>query len=295
MEQRLVTHHNAAATAKTEFAGREVDDVKEVGDHTGNFPNGLILHALLTGFDEVQVVLQQGSIQHGHDAVFTGNLGGSLHVLVGDGLTADEVCACLQAHVGNILRTLLLDAGLNLIQVDIALEGKGALGDKALIPDQLLHLAAQAGNMRLGGGEVVVHDHAAAGLNKVLGNDMLAGSALVGGQEELHAEQLRQLLVHSVEGLAAGVGIVGAEHGGLHIVAHGIHTGIGEHIHKNIAVVKQKCIEARLLQLGQALTGRQQRKLLHDLHLVHLHRHRGSVVKFDLRHGIFLRKWLFFL
>ena len=139
--------------------------------------------------------------------------------------------------------------------------------------------------MGLGGGEVVVHDDAGTALYQVLGNDVLAGTALMGGQKVGNAENLFQLVAHAVKSFAAGISIVGAEHGGLHVIAHGVYARVGEHVHKNIAVVKAKGVEARFVHGGKAQFGRQQIQLLHDLHLVHFNGYRLAGIKLDLGHG----------
>ena len=115
-----------AATAEAEFPAGEVNNVEEVRDHAGDLADGFILHGLLAGLDEVQVVLQQGSIQNRGDAVGAGKVGGFLHVGVGDGLAANEVRSCLDSHKGNVVLALALYASLNLVKVNVALEGKGA-------------------------------------------------------------------------------------------------------------------------------------------------------------------------
>ena len=73
---------------------------------------------------------------------------------------------------------------------------------------------------------MVVHDNAAAGLHEPGSQDILAGPALVGGEAVLDAEELLELLLHAEIAFAAGVGVVGPEHGGLHIVAHGVDAGV---------------------------------------------------------------------
>ena len=284
MEKLRVTDQDSAAAGEAEFAGGEVDDVEQVGDHAGDLTDGLIRQRRLAGLDEVQIVLQQGGVQHGEDAVAAADGGGGLHVFVGDGLTADQVGAGLQTNKGDVGRCFPLDAALQRIQIDVALEGQGAGALQTLGLDQLLHAAAQTGDMGLGGGEVVVHDDAAAGLDKAGGQDVFTGAALVGGQAVLDAEQLRQLGLHAVEGLRAGVGIVGLEHGGLLAVGHGVDAGIRQHIQKDVAIVELKGVEACGLDLLQTLGGGQQVQLLDDLDLVHFHGDRFVLVKCNSGH-----------
>ncbi len=178
-----------------------------------------------------------------------------------------------------------MDAGLQLLQVDIALEGQGALADQALVLDQLLHPAAYTGDMGLGGGEVVVHDDAVAGLDKAGGQDVLAGPALVGGEAVGDAEQLLELFLHAEIALAAGVGVVGPEHGGFHVVAHGVDAGVRQHIQENIAVMQLEGVEAGVPDLLQPLLSGQQVQLLDNAHLVHFQGDGVALVKCNLGHG----------
>ena len=139
--------------------------------------------------------------------------------------------------------------------------------------------------MGLGGGEVVVHYDTAIGLYEAGGQNILAGTALVGRQAEGHTEQLLQLIAHTEEGLGACIGVIGPQHGGLLEIGHGVDTGIREHIQENISVVELEGVEPRSLHLLQPLGRGKQMKLLHDLHLVHLHRDGFMFVKSNSRHG----------
>ena len=172
------------------------------------------------------------------------------------------------------------------VQIDISLERQVAVADKTLLFDQLLHAAAQTGDMRLGGGEVVVHYDTVAGLDKAGGENVLAGTPLMGGQAVLDAEQLLELGLHTEEGLAAGIGVVSLQHGRLLAVGHGVDAGIGKHVQKNVAVVQLEGIEPGLLHFFQALGGGQQVQLLDDLDLVHLHGDGFVLVKSNGRHSV---------
>ena len=159
---------------------------------------------------------------------------------------------------------------------------------QTLLLHQLLHAAAQTGDVGLGGGEVVVHDNAVAGLDEPGGQNVLAGAALMGGQAVLDAEQFLQLGLHLVEGLRSGVGVVGHQHGGLLPVGHGVDAGIRQHIQKDILVVQLEGVESGVLHLLQPLFRGQQVQLLDDLHLVHLHGDGFVLVKRNGGHSALL-------
>ena len=279
-----VPDQDDAAPCKAEFPGGEIDDIKEVRHHAGDLPDGFVRHALLAGFDKVEVVLEQRGVQNRQNAVFFADIRSGLHVGVGDRLAADEVGPRLQAHEGDILRGFLFDALLQLFQVDVALEGEAAFADQALVLDQFLHPSAYAGDVGLSGGKVVIHDDAVAGFDEAGSQDVLAGPALVGGEAVGDAKELVELLFHTEIALAAGIGVVGAEHGRFHIVAHGVDAGVSKHIQEDVAVVKLEGIETGLPDLFQPLPGGEQVQFLNNPHLVHLQRDGVVFIKCNLSH-----------
>ena len=105
-------------------------------------------------------------------------------------LAADQVRGGLHAHEGDICRAGLVDGGAEPVEVHIALEGARALRVQRLGRVKFQHLAAGQVEMRLGGGEVIVHRHDMAGLDEGLGQQVFGGAALVGGQDILVSEDL---------------------------------------------------------------------------------------------------------
>ena len=127
--------------------------------------------------------------------------------------------------------------------------------------------------MCLCGGEVEVHDGHHSGLHKTLGQNVLAGASLVGGQHVVHAEDLLHGSLQTVESLASGIRVVGGVHGSGLAVRHGINARVGEHIQIDVFVLEQEGVVARLLNGTQALFNGQQVQFLDDAHLVHLQRY----------------------
>jgi len=89
-------------------------------------------------------------------------------------------------------------------------------------------------------------------------------------QEEVEAEDLAQLLVETRVGGAAGVAVVGDQHGRLLPVAHGVDAAVGEHVEEDVFVLEQEGVVARLVHRLMPVLDRPQVQLLHDAHLVHL-------------------------
>ena len=148
--------------------------------------------------------------------------------------------AGLDTEEGYVLHAGVGDEFPELAEVYVALEGVVARGLYALVLDELGHAGAEAGDMRLGRGEVEVHRHHVAGLHKGDGQDVLAGAALVGGEEEVGAKELVHLRLEPVEAGAAGVAVVAYQHGGGLAVAHAVYAGIGEHVEEDVLVLEQE-------------------------------------------------------
>ena len=140
--------------------------------------------------------------------------------------------------------------------------------------------------MGLGGGEVEVHGHHVAGLDVGGGEDVLGGAALVRRQEVVHVEELAHLGGQAVVGLGAGVGVVGAEHGGLLEVAHRVDARVGQHVHEDVFVLQQEGVVAGLVHQAAALLHRGKAKLLDDADLVHLEGQLLAAVELDVGHGV---------
>ena len=64
----------------------------------------------------------------------------------------------------------------DLIQIDVALERRIALCNEAFITHQFFNTTAQLGDMCLRRSEVIVHDDATAGLDKMQVDDMLCNA-----------------------------------------------------------------------------------------------------------------------
>ena len=204
---------DGSSAGKAKFAGREIDNVHLVGQQMVDFLGGHILALCLASFHEVDVVLQQRSVQYAGNTEFVTDVCHGQHVLQADGLSTDEVSSGFHAHIGNLLRSIFADGLLQFLQVKVALEGVVALGQQTFLLYQFKHLASATGNVCLCGGEVEVHDGHHSGLHKAFGQNVLAGASLVGGQHVVHAEDLLHGSLQTVESLASGIRVVGGVHG----------------------------------------------------------------------------------
>ena len=177
------------------------------------------------------------------------------------------------------------DDGFQLGDVHVALERVGADHFQTLVGNDLLHHAAIERDVRLGGGEVIVHRYHRTLRYQCLREDVLAGTALVRGQEVIHAEDLVQLALQARVGGAAGVAVIGNHHGGLLLVAHGVHAAVGQHVHEDILVLQQEGVVACFGDRREALLHRNEIEFLHNANLVHFERNLFAAEEFDVCHG----------
>lgn len=115
---------------------------------------------------------------------------------------------------------------------------------------------------------------------------MLGGTALVGGQEVVHAEEVDELGVQARVGRRPGVRVVGDQHGSLLLVAHRVDTRVGEHVQEHVGVLQQEGVVARRLDGCATLLDGEQVQLLDDPHLVHLEGKLLASEECHRRHGI---------
>ena len=157
------------------------------------------------------------------------------------------------------------------------------IGNKSFSPYQFNHTASHASDVRFCGGEMEVHQHKLAGLDKGFGQDIFAGASLVSRQKVAHTKHFLDGIDQAVAGFGTGIRVVGNAHGGHLIVAHGVHARVGEHVHEYVSVLQQECVVAGLFDFFQTFFHRKQVQFLHHAHLVHFHRNLVlGIIKFNL-------------
>ena len=170
--------------------------------------------------------------------------------------------------------------------IHIALEGVGTGDFDSCRRDELFDRSPVARDVRPCGGEVVVHWHDRTRCHQRLREDVFTGAALVCGQKIRQAKNLLQFVFQTRVGGTAGIAVVGNQHRCLLLVAHGIDTAIGEHVHENVLVLQQESIVACRADGGETLLHGRKMQLLHNAHLVHLQWELLVAKKFDLGHTI---------
>ena len=172
-------------------------------------------HEFATGlphFHEVDVVLEEGSVEDALDSELVANVSDGEHVLKGYRLASDEVGSGFDPDERHFLRSEFLDGLAEKFEVEVALERVVALGDETLLVDEFDDLTSEAGYVGLRRCEVEVHKGIHPGLHVSLGEDVLGGSSLMGGKDVVGAEDFLHGGLDPVEGLAAGVGIIRYAH-----------------------------------------------------------------------------------
>ncbi len=276
MEVLAVGGDEAAAHAATLAAG-EVAKVCDAHHFPDDVADGRVLIPGFALANEVGVFGDETAVHHQEN---TQRLDQRLHlpqVLHGKRLAADEVGCGLHAHEGDIARAGLGDGLAQPVEIHVSLEGMRALRVQRLRPIEFQHLAARQVEMRLGGGEVIIHRYDVAGLDESFGQQVFGGAALMDGQEVFVTEDFADRIEQAVKALRTGVGVIGLHHGGLLIVAHGIGAAIGQHVEKEVAGTEKERVVPRLFDRLQPLASGRQPRFLHNTHLVHFDGDFGSV------------------
>ena len=190
----LVVGNNAAPAGRTQFARGKIDDVAQIGDLARDLADRLVLAALLAGFDEVQIILQQARVQNEHNAVLVAYLADLFHVFKRKRLPAHEVRSRLKTHERNLFGAGFLDDRPQLGDIAVAFERIGAGGFKALVNQDLIHRTSVQGDQRLGGRKMKIRGNDAALRNIGLRQDVFAGPSLMRREEILCPENLGEFI-----------------------------------------------------------------------------------------------------
>jgi hypothetical protein len=95
--------------------------------------------------------------------------------------------------------------------------------------------------------------------------DLLGGATLVRRDDVLEVEQRLHRRFEAIERRASGVALVPALDGCPLFGGHRPRAGVGQEVHHHVVGVEREEIEARGLQLGDALLGRRDAQRLHRL------------------------------
>ena len=209
------------------------------------------------------------------------DLRGSLQVLQRPGLAADQVRPRLHAHERDVAR-LAFQQRLEGGRVHVALEGVGAVQVQRLGEKQLDDAPAVTLDMGAGGREVVVHRNDAALPDEGAGQDVLRRPSLMDGEQERLAEDILRHRPQTLEAHGPRVAVVRRHHRRQLSVAHGVDAAVRQHVQKDLVVLQQERVAARLPNGRNPLLHRHQRQLLDDAHLVHLEGKRRAAKEFYL-------------
>ena len=185
----LIVEDDRAAAAEAELPRGEVNDIHRIRDRADDLADGLVFIGFLTGFDEMQVILQQARVEDRAHAVLFAEPGNGEHVGKGDGLAADQVRAGFDADKGD-LPAMLPEDTLELLEIEIALEQLLALLIEALLLQADHVISAAVFDFSDGGSELEVHRNDGAGIRLHISEreHVFAGPALVNGKEIILVE-----------------------------------------------------------------------------------------------------------
>ena len=218
----------------------DVDEVVLLATHPGAIGMGAELpHDLRDGsagvpglalLDEVGVLRHPGGVEKDPDSMAVAERPERLDVLHRHRLPTGHVHRSGQADVGDSIRTLAEDQGLQLAEIHIALEGMTTGRIVRRIDDDVHEGAAGQFLMQSGRGEIHVSGHELARLDGAAAEEMLRAPSLMGGQDVGVAVMTADRLLQPVEVPAACVGLVAEHHARPLAVAHGAGAAVGEEV-----------------------------------------------------------------
>ena len=122
--------------------------------------------------DEVCILGNQTAVKYQQNSISGGHVLDQPQVFHGERLTADQVGCGFHADVGNFFRAIFLNGIFKLTQIHVPFKRDLTVGNQGIIGEDFQHLAAGQVNMRLGGGEVIVHQHHIARFDKCFRQQM---------------------------------------------------------------------------------------------------------------------------
>ena len=280
----LCANRDSSAAGEPELARREVNDIHERRDFRRDFTDAHVFAGFFAFLDEVKIVLQKRRVEHDPDAVFFAEGGDFAHVLERKRLPADEIRSRFDTDKRNASRRNFFNQRFKARNIEITFERAIVNRFQTFFDDEFFDAPAEARDVRLGRREVEVHRNHVARLDKCGGEDVFRRASLVDGQKVFHAENFGNFCRHTVVGFGSGVSVVCPEHGGLLQVAHGVHAGIGQHVHEDIAVLQKEGVVAGFIHASKAVFRRRQIQFLNNAHLVHFERNFFPAVEFYISH-----------
>ena len=178
------------------------------------------------------------------DAVAVAQLAQRAHIGHAHRLPAGHVDRPGQADVGDLVRADLVDQRLQLVQVDVALEGMQVGRVVRFVDDHVHERAAGQFLVQAGGGEVHVAGDDVARLDQRLADQVLGAASLVGGHDVAVAVVRLDGFFQVVEVAAAGVGFVAQHHARPLAVAHGAGAAVGQQVDVDIVGAQQEGVVA---------------------------------------------------
>ena len=170
-----------------------------------------------------------------------------------DRLSTGHVHRHRHVDVGDVVSAHLVDEGLELVQVDIALERVLRAGVMGLVNDDVVERATGELLMDPRRREVHVAGDVLAGSDEDLRDEVLGPSALVGGADVGEAVALLDRLDEMVEGAGTRIGLIPEHQGAPLPVAHGGRAGVGEQVDVDVVAAQQEGVVPRGSDRGLTL------------------------------------------
>ena len=193
-----------------------------------------------------------------------------LHVRHRDRLAARHVDGARERDVRDLLRSVLGDERVELVEVDVALERMPALGIVCLVADDVDEDAPGTLLVEPRRREVHVPGNELSGPDRDLADQVLGAAPLVRRHDMRVAVVAPDRRFEAVEVAAPGVRLVAEHHAGPLAVAHRVRAGVGEEIDVDVVGAQQEGVVAGLGQSALALLARRHPQRLDHLDLPRL-------------------------
>ena len=251
--QGVVVHRQPAAdVGQPVLLRRHGHAVRQPADLLDDVDDRAMLLPRLARLDEPRVLREPAGIEEQRFAAAIAHLADRPQVCEAHRLPAARVVRDRDDDDRDIVAALGEQA-LERACVEIALERVDQRRVSTLLDHQVHRLSA--GELHVGSGRVevgVVGDHLAGAADDRV-QDLLGGTALVGGDDVAEREQSLDGLEEDIPGGAAGVALVPALDRGPLVAAHRPGTGVGQEVDQDIVGMDPEQVPAGLLERPLAL------------------------------------------
>ena len=188
-----------------------------------------------------------GHVMDQHDVVLVAPCSGLFQVSHRNGLAACHVDAGCDADVRDLVGAYFVDECIQLIEVDVTLEGMLRVGVVRFIDDDINKRCTGQFLVQACGGEVHVARYVVARRDQDLAQNVFGAAALVARNRVLVAVVLLDCIAQAIKIAATRVSFIAHHDAGPLPVAHRAHTRVGQQVDIDIFRAQQEGVVAGFL------------------------------------------------